>query len=102
MGASTRSRTLVFATLDDREVTLHADGPVGFNRQRRVQQIANRPYPIRNVQRDARRGPQRFMDPAKIVVWVTQQEFDPGAALEVSGNERGRQLRRPSQIPGFL
>jgi hypothetical protein len=42
------------------------------------------------------------MDPAKIVVWVTQQEFDPGAALEVSGNERGRQLRRPSQILGFL
>ena len=101
MGASTRSRTLVFATLDDREVTLHAAVRSGS-----IANVASNKSPIvqalRNAQRDAQRGPQRFMDPAKIVVWVTQQEFDPGAALEVSGNERGRQLRRPSQIPGFL
>jgi hypothetical protein len=47
-----------------REIPLHPYRPVRLDRQRGVQQVANRPDPIHDAQRDTRRGSQSLMDAA--------------------------------------
>ena len=69
------SRTLVTtldgliaaAAIDYSELSLYAHRSVWLKLKHGIDQVANRPYAIRDPQRDCWRSPQGFMDAAEIV-----------------------------------